>query len=57
MHEEAGPLRQPVTHFGVHVGAVVINNQMDIQIAWKRLLNLAREARGTLGAGGEVRTG
>lgn len=34
MDVEAGALRQPDTHLGVLMGAVVVHDQVDVQIAW-----------------------
>jgi hypothetical protein len=42
---EAGPLRQPGPHLGVLVGAVVVHDQMDVQILGNGLLDLAQEAQ------------
>jgi hypothetical protein len=45
VNREARPLRQPVLDFWVLVGAVVIHNQMDVQVLWHRLLDLPEEAQ------------
>ncbi len=42
---EAGPLRQPGADLGVLVGAVVVDDQVDIQFFWDGLLDLAQEAQ------------
>ena len=42
---EAGSLRQPGTHLGVLVGAVVVDDQVHVQILGDGLLDLAQEAQ------------
>ena len=44
MDVEAGPLGQPGTNFGVLVGAVVVDDQVDVEILRDGLLDLAEEA-------------
>jgi hypothetical protein len=41
---EAGALGQPGTNFGVLVGAVVVDDQVDVEILRDGLLDLAEEA-------------
>jgi hypothetical protein len=41
---EAGPLGQPGTNFDVLVGAVVVDDQVDVEILRDGLLDLAEEA-------------
>jgi len=45
---EARPLRQPRPHLCVLVGAVVVDDQVVIQILRDGLLDLAKEAQGLL---------
>jgi len=44
VYVEAGPLGQPRTNFGVFVGAVVVDDQVDVEILLDGLLDLAEEA-------------
>ena len=44
MQMEPGTLTQPLLHLGVFMGAVVINNQMNIQMAGYIPVNLLQEA-------------
>ncbi len=45
MHVEAGPLRQPGPDLGVLVGAVVVDDQVDIEVLGDGLLDLAEESQ------------
>ncbi len=42
---EAGPLRQPGPYLGVLVGALVVHNQVDMNVLGDELLDLAQEAQ------------
>ena len=42
---EAGPLGQPGTNLGVLVGAVVIHDQVEVQVLGDGLLDLAQETQ------------